>query len=176
MGLRDCGGWQSRVESQRIKKAQARESAQCKEQRKLGPLKEDGRLRLPDSNRSRSFCVQTDHERAGLVAIVVAPAISVTIMVAIPAVVVIETTAAAFPVATVVAATFMARTDPAGADIGRASPVSAMPAVVMPDGIPIAVNPNIIGPRAHRYDIVAWGWRSADFNADADLGSGTVSA
>lgn len=107
---------------------------------------------------------------------VVTPAVVVAIMVVIPMMVMFEAAAVAVPVAVVIAAAFMARANPARASIGRQRPIAGMPAIVMSVRVPIAINPEVIRPRTHRYDIVAW-WRgSPDFNADADLGGGPVSA
>lgn len=108
--------------------------------------------------------------------IVIVPATMVAIMVVIPMMVMFEAPAVAIPVAVVIAATFMARANPTRASVGRQRPIAAVPAIMMSVGIPIAINPEVLRTRAHRYDIVARGRRRPDFNADADLGSGSMSA
>ena len=108
-------------------------------------------------------------------AIVVVPATVVTIMVAIPMMVVFEAAAGAVPIADEVAATFVAGTNPTRASVGRQGPIAAVPAIMMSVGIPIAINPEVVRARTHRNYIVARGRRRPDFNADADLGSGAMS-
>src|ERR1043166_4198078 len=103
----------------------------------------------------------------------IAPAIAVPVMIAVPVVVVIETAAVAFPVAIVVADTIVTWADPASAGGRRPRPITPVPAIVMSDGIPIPFDPDVFRPRSRRHNIVARRRGSPDFNADADLGSGT---
>ena len=100
----------------------------------------------------------------------------ISVVVVIPVMIVFEMTMRAVPVAAVEAATFMARTDPIRAGVRRTSPIAAMPDVVAIDGIPVAFNPDKLGTRADRYDVMSGRRRRADLNPDGDLGSRVMSA
>lgn len=104
----------------------------------------------------------------------VVPAAVVTIMVVIPMVVVLKAATVAVPVAVIIPAAFVPGANPARATIGRQGPIAAVPAIVMSVRIPIAINPDVVRPRTHRYDIVTRGRGRSDFDADADLGRGPV--
>lgn len=105
-----------------------------------------------------------------------APAIVISVVVAIPMMVVFETTMGAVPIAAVEAAAFMARADPMRPGIRRASPIAAMPDVVAVDWVPVAFNPDELRPWADRDDVMAGWWRRANLNSDSDLGGRVMSA
>jgi hypothetical protein len=89
----------------------------------------------------------------------------------IPVMVVVDVAASAVPVARIEATAFMARSNPARSSIGRASPITFMPAIVATDRVPVAANPHEIGCGLRRHDDHgARGWRRADLNADRNLG------
>jgi hypothetical protein len=89
----------------------------------------------------------------------------------IPVMVVVDVAARAVPIARIEATAFMARSNPARSSIGRASPITFMPAIVAADRVPVAANPHEIGCglRGHD-DHGARGWWRADLNADRNLG------
>lgn len=138
-------------------------------------MKSSGCVLREDGTRPLQLEIISWLERRAVYLVVVAPAVMVAIVVVIPMVVVLKAAAVAVPVAVVIPAAFVTRTDPARASVGRQRPITAMPAIVMSVRIPIAINPDVVWPRTHWYDIVARGRRRSDFNADADLGSGPVS-
>src|SRR5215467_6591456 len=100
----------------------------------------------------------------------VLPASPVAVVVVIPVMVVFEPPMRAVPVASVETAALVAGPDPARAGVRRSGPVSPVPDVAAVDGIPVAVNPNELGPRADRNDIVPRRGRRANLNSDCDLG------
>ena len=104
-----------------------------------------------------------------VVVTIVAPAVAVTVVVAIPAVAMLEVAVVAVPVASVVAAMFMARPDPVRADIRRATPIAAMPAVMSFDGIPVAFDPNEVGARADWNCVDSRRRRSSNYDSDRYL-------
>ena len=77
-----------------------------------------------------------------MVAMVVAEAVAVSIVVAIPAMIMFKAAAVALPIALKVLATLVTRTYPTSSLIGRPSPVTVMPFVVMTHWVPIAVDPD----------------------------------
>jgi hypothetical protein len=100
----------------------------------------------------------------------VAPAITVSITIAVPAVIMLEASAVSFPIAVIVATAFIARPDPDCSSVWRASPITAMPNVMAPYGIPITVDPNIFGARSDwPYAVYTWRRRSAQFDSDGHL-------
>src|SRR5215467_8381875 len=108
------------------------------------------------------------------IVVMLAPAITVAIVITVPMVVVFETAAVAIPVTAVEMAAFVARADPACAHVGRTSPIAAMPDVTAVDGIPVTVNPYIIGTWPDRDDVMARRRGRADCNADGNLGVGIM--
>src|SRR5215471_10517905 len=98
----------------------------------------------------------------GLVAVVVAVVIMVMIVVmtavtipispialVIPMVVVFEPAARPFPIAVVEESTLVARRNPNRPFVRRTGPVSVMPFVALPVGIPVTSDPKIAGPRRY---------------------------
>ena len=73
------------------------------------------------------------------------PAVAIAVVVTVPVVIVFKAAVVAVPIAAVEAATFMARAYPARAGIRRPSPVAPVPNVMAIHGIPITVNPDVIG-------------------------------
>ena len=71
----------------------------------------------------------------------------VAIAAAVPVMIVLDPAAVALPVAFKEAAPVIAGPDPVGAGIRWASPVSAMPFVVVSHRIPVAFDPKVIRPR-----------------------------
>ena len=78
-----------------------------------------------------------------LVAVPVVPKIAIAV--AVPAVIVVEPPAVAFPVPFEKALPIIVGSYPAGAVIRWAGPVSAMPLVTASDRIPVAIHPDITG-------------------------------
>jgi hypothetical protein len=108
-----------------------------------------------------------------LVAIVViVPAVAVSVVVSIPVVIVLKTPAISVPIAGEVTLSVMARRYPAGAHVRRASPVAAVPPVVLSYRIPITLHPHEIRSRGRRnYGQHAGRRRRADLDSDRDLSS-----
>src|ERR1700675_2563874 len=100
-------------------------------------------------------------------AVMVAPAIAVSLTLAIPAVIMIEAPMLAFPVAVIVSAFLPARSDPHCTAVGRVGPITAVPNVAPVHHVPIAVNPHIARARRNRsHPVHAW-WRWSA-NSDSD--------
>jgi hypothetical protein len=72
---------------------------------------------------------------------IVMPAIAISIVVMIPAVVVLESPSVAVPIAGVVAFAVMVGLNPARALIRRASPIAGVPSVMPTRRIPVAIDP-----------------------------------
>ena len=75
--------------------------------------------------------------------------ISVAVAVMVPAMVMLNPASLAGPISAEEAPAFIVRWSPACAWIGRQSPVAGVPAVVAANRIPVAVNPEIVGPGAN---------------------------
>jgi len=91
----------------------------------------------------------------------------------VPFVIVVNVSVRTIPITGVEAATFVARSDPARSTVGRAGPVTFMPAVVSGNGIPVAFDPEKVRRRliGHDDDGARW-WRRANLNTDVNLGFG----
>src|SRR5690349_18016654 len=90
--------------------------------------------------------------------------------VAVPAVIVPEGSVIAFPVAFIIAGAVMARANPVSTLVGRTGPVAVMPSVLVPVGIPIALDPDIAGARSHRVNADhALGWRRSNIDSDGEV-------
>jgi hypothetical protein len=103
-------------------------------------------------------------------AVMVAPAVAVSLTLAVPAVIVIEAATLALPVAVIVSAALPARPDPNCPAVRWKGPVTAVPDVPAVYHVPISVNPYVVGAR--------WSWphpvhtrrrRSADSDSDGYL-------
>jgi len=110
-----------------------------------------------------------------VVAIMVATVVTIPISpaaVVIPMVVVFEPAARPFPVAVVEESTFVARRNPIGPFVRRTGPVSVMPFVALPVGVPVASDPKIARPRRYRphCDDARRGWRP-NANSDREIRS-----
>src|SRR5579872_4507377 len=82
-------------------------------------------------------------------------------MVAVPAVIVVDSSTAAVPVAGIKLATFVTGSDPAVSFVRRPAPIALMPAVAMSHWIPIPVHPEVARPRcdrSHAHHARGW-WR-----------------
>jgi hypothetical protein len=73
----------------------------------------------------------------------------IAVTVAVRTMVVLYAAALTLPIAVIITLSIVAGPYPARSTIGRATPISIMPAVVAIDRVPIAVHPNIIGTRGH---------------------------
>jgi hypothetical protein len=73
--------------------------------------------------------------------VVVVVPVLIPVLVVIPVVVMFEAATVSVPVARIILMSVMVRYNPAGACIGRPRPVAIVPLVVVPVGIPIAVDP-----------------------------------
>jgi len=67
----------------------------------------------------------------------------IPVAIAVPTMVVLAAAVFAVPVASVKAFPVMTRSYPARAFVGRTSPISVVPPITTPNGIPITVDPNI---------------------------------
>ncbi len=76
-----------------------------------------------------------------ILAMVIVPAIRIAVVVAIPSMIVIETSVRSIPIARVELSTFVTRTNPACAFIGRPAPIAFVPTIVATGRIPIAIDP-----------------------------------
>ncbi len=95
----------------------------------------------------------------------------IPVSVPVPAVVMLNPPAISFPEALEELIALITRPHPAGSGIGRASPITFMPSVMLADWIPITLYPHKFG---------AWAWRPgvdhtrrrgrADSNSDRDIG------
>jgi len=102
--------------------------------------------------------------------VVIAPAVPVSLTIAIPAVIVLEAAVLSLPVAVVVSAVLPARSDPSCASIRWVSPITTMPNVVAIYHVPIAVHPDVAGARCNGSHTIHTrrGW-SADPDSDGYL-------
>ena len=76
-------------------------------------------------------------------------------------VIVFDPAAVSFPIPCVISFSVVARCNPVSPLVGRSSPIALMPLIVISDGIPIALNPNVIrGWHCwHNYNCPRWRWR-----------------
>jgi len=81
-------------------------------------------------------------------AVAIVPEIAVSI--AVPAMIVIEPAAVAFPIALEELSALIARSAPMGAGVGGTGPISVMPTIPPSHWIPIAIDPEIIGSGGSR--------------------------
>jgi hypothetical protein len=95
----------------------------------------------------------------------------IAIVAAVPMVVVLDASAVAIPVAGVETLSIVARGYPASGGVYRPAPISGMPLVVVPDGIPVAVYPDEFRTWTRRKNAnhSRRGWR-ADSDSDGNLG------
>jgi hypothetical protein len=84
---------------------------------------------------------------------IVVPTVMVTtVAVAIPVMVVLHAAALAVPVSDEVAPPVVAGSNPSRGRVGHARPITVMPFVVIPDRVPVAIDPNAIGTGTDRTD------------------------
>jgi hypothetical protein len=103
-------------------------------------------------------------------AVMVAPAVAVSLTLAIPAVIMIEAAVLAFPVAVIVSAALPARSDPRCAAVRRVSPIPAVPNVAAVYHVPVAIHPDVARARGNRsYPVHTRRRWSADSDADGYL-------
>ena len=81
--------------------------------------------------------------------LMVAPAVVVSLMLAVPAVIMLEAPTISVPVTVVVPAPFPTRSDPGCAAVRGKSPIAPVPKVAAVYHVPIAVNPHIAGARGY---------------------------
>src|SRR5258708_7460068 len=74
------------------------------------------------------------------------------------------------PVAPVEAFAIMPRTNPACAGIGWTSPIWVVPPIASPFGVPVSVDPHVLGTRRHRHHVMPRRRWRANSDADGDLG------
>jgi hypothetical protein len=102
--------------------------------------------------------------------VMIAPAVAIAVVVVIPVVVMIETATAAIPIAGEILVAVVVGSNPSRTFIRRSSPITVVPAIVTPVGIPVALDPYKIGARAARHHRdYARRWRGADLNANGNL-------
>jgi len=165
-------GYQSRitVTCSRIRRQCTPNEGQRKEARREPPSASCQRLPAGTAIVKRAMGLVTV-----VVAIMVATVVTIPISpaaVVIPMVVVFEPAARPFPVAVVEESTFVARRNPIGPFVRRTSPVSVMPFVALPVGVPVASDPKIARPRRYRphCDDARRGWRP-NANSDREIRS-----
>ena len=107
---------------------------------------------------------------------VVVPAVVIAVVVMIPVMVMAEAATRTIPVAGVEADSFMVMANPAGTGVGRASPITLVPNVVAAHGIPVTVNPGVLGSGANWNHIMPRRGRRPNLDSDRDLGSRIMSA
>src|SRR5438093_10328118 len=100
-------------------------------------------------------------------AMVVAPIVSpIAPVVSIPAMVVIDVAARAFPAAGKIPTIHVVWRDPVRSFIWRSRPVAVVPDVMVSLRVVVALDPDIVGPRLGRHAVRAWRRRLADANAE----------
>ena len=110
---------------------------------------------------------------AAVVAIVGArSATLVPLSASVPAMVMVDVAAIAFPLTGVILSTDVVRLDPVRALIRRPRPVAVVPRVARSLRIPIALDPHIVGAGLARDAVRARRWRLANANAEGHLRRG----
>jgi hypothetical protein len=105
-----------------------------------------------------------------LVTVMIAPAVTISLMLAIPSVIVIEPATIPIPVAVVVPASLPTRSDPRRSAVRRNCPITTVPNVAAIYRIPIAVHPDIARARRNRSHPIRTRRRwSADSNSHGYL-------
>lgn len=91
----------------------------------------------------------------------------VAIVVVVPVVIVLNTAAISFPVTHIVPFAVVVRSNPVSSIVGRSSPISFMPLVMLSHGIPITLHPHELRswPLWHNQNRSGWRWRG---NRDAN--------
>lgn len=97
-------------------------------------------------------------------------AIPVAVVVVVPVMVVFNPASLAHPISAEIAPAFVVVRSPMRSRVGRQSPVAGVPAVVASNRIPVAINPEIVGPGANwpRGEHPWRRWRP-DLDADGNL-------
>jgi hypothetical protein len=105
-----------------------------------------------------------------IVMVIAVSAIVPIAAVLVPLVIVINVAVIPVPISCIKLLSIVVRSDPSSPLIGRPSPITVMPPIVISDGIPITVDIRVTGTRAPRYDANHSGtWRRTDSNAERDL-------
>src|ERR1700726_516305 len=100
-------------------------------------------------------------------AVMVAPTVTVSPTLAVPAVIMLEPAMFSFPVAVIISAALPARSDPHCTAIRWKCPIPAVPNVAAIYHIPVAVHPAIAWARSYRPDPHHTRWRWCA-NSDSD--------
>lgn len=100
----------------------------------------------------------------------VVAAVIVSIVIAIPVVIMVEAPATAIPITGIVPVAIVMRPNPSSPDVRRPRPVSGVPPVATAFRVPVAVNPTVFRTRSNGADCddARRGWR-ADANAETNL-------
>jgi len=87
------------------------------------------------------------------------PAI-VAVTIPVPPMVVLNAAAVTIPVAVIITLSIVTRRYPVVSAVGRPAPISLMPSVMTIDGVPISIDPNIIGTRSYgpNSNHARWRW------------------
>src|SRR5579871_5630542 len=93
----------------------------------------------------------------------------VALLAGIPAMVVRDVAAAAFPAPGVILSAGVIRLDPIRAGVWRPGPVAVVPRVLRTLRILIALDPDVVGARPRRHDVGVRRRRFADVDAEGDL-------
>jgi hypothetical protein len=111
---------------------------------------------------------------AVLPVVLVAIEVPILLVAAVPAMVVPDLAAIAFPVSFIESLSIVARRHPMRTGIGRTGPVSLVPLIVVTHRIPVAPNPGIPGAGASGlHSLYACRWRGADSHSDRKLSEST---
>jgi hypothetical protein len=96
--------------------------------------------------------------------------VEVAISIAIPVMIVFNTTAVSFPIPRIESFAVMSRCDPASTLVWWSSPVTLMPLVVLSYGIPITLYPHAFRtwPYRHHYNCAGRRWCS-DYKSNGNL-------
>jgi hypothetical protein len=88
-----------------------------------------------------------------VVMMVILVPVRVSVVIAVPTVVMLDSAAVAFPIAGKKLFAIVMGRDPSGSFIRRASPIPVVPFVMTTDRIPIAFDPHISGPWTRRKSV-----------------------
>jgi hypothetical protein len=93
----------------------------------------------------------------------------IAVVVAIPVMVVLDPAALTLPIPPIEALSIVTRSYPSSPPIGWASPISSMPPVMAPYGIPVPVYPDEVWTRPRRNGIHAWRRRRTNSDSNGNL-------
>ncbi len=104
-----------------------------------------------------------------MVVVMIPESIGVSVVVPVPPMIVLKASVVSIPIAGEELLPVVVRRNPSSAYVGRASPVPSMPSIMSVVGVPIAVDPDVVGPRTSRNRVHARRRRRPDTNAKGNL-------